>query len=79
MTGGGRNRENEQPYERLLNYGVELTEDVLDTVGCLGLWLGGWLLSAVLLNAVFGDLPGLLDWLLLAPSFLLAFWLCSRD
>lgn len=77
MTSGGRNRE--KPYQRVLNDGVELAEDVLDAAGCLGLWLGGWLVAAVLLNAIFGDLPGVLDWLLLAASFLLACWLCGRD
>lgn len=79
MTCGGRNRENEQPYQRVLNDAVELGEDVLDGAGCLGLWLGCWLVFAVVLNAVFGDLPAVLDWLLLAASFLVAAWLCSRD
>lgn len=78
MTSGGRKSGNEQPYQRVFNDGVELAEDVLDAAGCLGLWLAGWLLFAVVLHAIFGDLPGLFDWLLLGASLLLACWLCSR-
>lgn len=79
MTRGGRHPEDEQPYERVLNDLVELAEDLVGGVWFLLLWLVGWFLTSVMLNAIFGDLPGLLDWLLLAASFLLARWLCSRD